>query len=60
MQLEHETKEALAAYITQEEVLKEITRRMVASIEPEFIEELKNEDTGYTNKMPTSFLAHLA
>ncbi len=42
MQLEHETKEALAAYITQEEVSKEITRRMVASIEPEFIEELKN------------------
>ena len=33
---------------------------MVARIEPEFIEELKNEYTGYTNKMPTSFLAHLA
>jgi len=60
MQLEHETKEALAAHITQEEVLKEITRRMVASIEPEFIEELKNEYTGYTNETPKSFLAHLA
>ena len=60
MQLEHETKEALAAYITQEEVSKEISRRMVASIEPEFIEELKNEYTGYTNETPKSFLAHLA
>jgi len=60
MQLEHETKEALAAYITQEEVSKEITGWMVASIEPEFIEELKNEYTGYTNETPKSFLAHLA
>ena len=60
MQLEHETKEVLAAYITQEEVSKEITRRMVASIEPEFIEELKTEYTGYTNETPKSFLAHLA
>ena len=60
MQLKHKTKEALAAYITQEEVSKEISRRMVASIEPEFIEELKNEYTGYTNETPKSFLAHLA
>ncbi len=59
-QLEHETKEALAAYITQEEVSKEISQRMVASIEPEFIEELKNEYMGYTNKTPKLFLAHLA
>jgi len=33
---------------------------MVASIELEFIEELKNEYTGYTNKTPKLFLAHLA
>jgi hypothetical protein len=60
MQLDHKTKEALAAYITQEEVSKEISQRMVASIEPEFIKELRNEYTGYTNKTPKSFLAHLA
>jgi hypothetical protein len=33
---------------------------MVASIEPEFIEELKNEYTGYTNETPKLFLAHQA
>ena len=60
LQLEAETKETSSAYITQEEVSKEIGRRMVASIEPEFIEELKNEYTGYTNETPKSFLAHLA
>jgi hypothetical protein len=52
LQLEAETKQAILAYLTQEEVSKEIGRRMVASIKPEFIEELKNEYTGYTNKTP--------
>ena len=60
LQLEAETKEATSAYITQEEVTKEIRRRMVASIEPEFIDELKNEYTGYTNETPQTFLAHQA
>ena len=60
LQLEAKTKQAISAFVTQEEVLKEIGRRMVASIEPEFIEELKNEYTGYTNETPKSFLAHLA
>jgi hypothetical protein len=60
LQLEAETKQAISAYVTQEEVSKEIGRRMVASIDPEFIEELKNEYTGYTNETPKSFLAHLA
>ena len=60
LQLEAETKQAISAFVTQEEVSKEIGRRMVASIEPEFIEELKNEYTGYTNETPKSFLAHLA
>jgi hypothetical protein len=60
LQLKAETKQTILAYVTQEEVSKEIGRRMVASIEPEFIEELKNEYTGYTNETPKSFLAHLA
>lgn len=32
---------------------------MVASMEPEFIEELKNEYKGYTKEKPKTFLAHL-
>jgi hypothetical protein len=39
---------------------KEIMRRMVASIEKEYIKELDNECTGYNNKTPKSILAHLA
>ena len=32
----------------------------MASIEPEFIKELKNEYTGYTNNMPKSSLRYPA
>ena len=60
MQLEVKTREAIAAYITQEEVSKEIGCRMVASIKLEVIEELKNKYTEYMNKTPKLFLAHLA
>ncbi len=60
LQLKAKTKQAISAFVTQEEVSKEIGRRMMASIEPEFIEELKNEYTGYTNETPKLFLDHLA
>ena len=46
LQLEAETKQAITAYITQEETAKELVRRMVASIETEYIEALDNEYTG--------------
>jgi tRNA uridine 5-carbamoylmethylation protein Kti12 len=59
MQLENETKAVTIAYITQEEVSKEITRQMVDSIELEFIKELKHEYTGFTNQTPRSFIAHI-
>lgn len=59
MQLENETKMSIIAYITQEEVSKEITRRMVESIDLEFIEELKSEYTGFTNETPKSLIAHV-
>ncbi len=39
---------------------KEIVRRMVPSIEKEYIKELDNKYTGYNNKTPKSILAHLA
>ncbi len=51
LQLKAKTKQAISAFVTQEEVSKEIGRRMMASIEPEFIEELKNEYTGYTKHL---------
>ena len=60
LQLEAETKQAITAYITQEETTKELVRRMVASIETEYIEALDNEYTGYNNETPKSILAHLA
>ncbi len=60
MQFEAKTREEIVAYITQEEVAKEIGRQMVTRIKPVFIEELKNKYMGYTNKTPKLFLAHLA
>jgi len=59
MELENETKVAIIAYITQEEVSKEIARWMVESIDIEFIEELKNEYTGFANERPKTFLTHM-
>ena len=59
MELEAKTKMQMTAYITQEEVSKEITRRMVESINSEFIEELKNEYTGYVNETPKTIIAHM-
>jgi hypothetical protein len=59
MELENETKMAMIAYITQEEVSKEIARRMVDSIDIEFIEELKNEYTGFANETPKTFIIHM-
>jgi hypothetical protein len=59
MQLENETKVAKIAYITQEEVTKEIARRMVDSIDIEFIEELKDEYTGFINQTPKMLLTHM-
>ncbi len=45
LQLKAETRQKINAYLTQEEKSKEIMRRMVASIEKEYIEELDNEYT---------------
>ena len=59
MDLEAETKMEMTAYITQEEVSKEIARRMVESIDIEFIEELKNEYTGFANETPKTFITHM-
>jgi hypothetical protein len=59
LELEAETKMEIIAYITQEEVSKEITRRMVESIDIEFIEEIKNEYTGFANETPKTFIIHL-
>jgi hypothetical protein len=59
LQLEAETRQRITAYLTQEEMSKELVRRMVASIEMEYIKELDNEYTGYSNKTPKSILAHL-
>jgi hypothetical protein len=59
MELEAETKMEMTAYITQEEVSKEIARRMVESIDIEFIEELKNEYTGFANETPKTFITHM-
>ncbi len=60
LQLEVETRQKITAYLTQEEMSKELVRRMVASIETEYIKELDNEYTGYNNETPRSILAHLA
>ena len=59
MQLKNKTKMEVIAYITQEEVSKEIARRMVDSIKLKFIEELKSEYTGFTNETPKSLLIHV-
>jgi hypothetical protein len=59
LELKNKTKVAMIAYITQEEVSKEIARRMVESIDIEFIEELKNEYTGFANETPKSFIIHM-
>ena len=59
MELEAETKMAMIAYITQKEESKEIARRMMESIDLEFIEELKNEYTGFANETPKTFLTHM-
>jgi len=59
LELENKTKVAMTAYITQEEVSKEIARRMVESIDIEFIEELKSEYTGFLNETPKSFIIHM-
>ncbi len=59
-QLEAETRQKITAYLTQEEMSKELVRWMVASIETEYIEELDNEYTGYNNKTPKTIMAHLA
>jgi hypothetical protein len=63
LQLEAKTRQKINVYLTQEEMSKESMRRMVASIEKEYIDELDNKYTGYnnkTNKTPRSILAHLA
>jgi hypothetical protein len=60
LQLEDKTKHLIIAYLTQEETSKEIVRRMVTSIEPNYIKDLNNEYTGYNNKAPNSLLAHIA
>jgi hypothetical protein len=39
--------------------IMQLKHEMVASMEPEFVKELKNEYTGYTKEMPKTFLAHL-
>jgi hypothetical protein len=39
---------------------KEIVQKMVASIEPKYINELNNKYTRYNNQTPKSLLAHLA
>ena len=59
LELENETKMAMIAYLTQEEVSKEIARRMVESIDIEFIKELKNEYTGFANETPKTFISHM-
>ena len=60
LQLKAETRAALLAYTTQEEAAEEIVHRLVSSINEMYIEELKNEFTGFTNQMPKSMPAHLA
>ncbi len=60
LQLEAKTRQKITAYLTQEEMSKEIVRWMVASIKMEYIKELDNEYTVYNNKTPKSILAHLA
>ena len=59
LQLEAKTRQKITAYLTQEETLKEMVRRMVASIKTEYIKELDKEYTGYKNETPESILAHL-
>jgi hypothetical protein len=59
LQLKAETRQKITAYLTQEEMSKEHVRRMVASIEMEYIKELDNEYTGYNNKTQMFILAHL-
>jgi hypothetical protein len=59
MELENETKLAIIAYITQDEVSKEIACRMVESIDIKFIEELKNEYTGFVNETPKTLFTHM-
>ena len=60
IQLEDKTKQKITAYLTQEETSKEIVRRMVTSITPDYIEDLNNKYTGYNNKTPKSLLAHIS
>ena len=60
LQLEDKTKQQITEYLTQEETSKEIVRRMVASIKPNYIKDLNNEYTGYNNETPKSLLAHIA
>ncbi len=60
LQLEAETKQQTDTYLTQEETVKEIVRRMVANINADYIEELNNKYTGYNNKTPKSLLAHIS
>jgi hypothetical protein len=43
LQLEAETRQKITAYLTQEEMSKEIIHWMVASIKKEYIEELDDE-----------------
>jgi hypothetical protein len=59
LQLKAETRQMITAYLTQEEMSKELMCRMVASMETEYIKELDNKFTGYNNKTQKSILAHL-
>jgi hypothetical protein len=43
LQQEAETRQKITAYLTQEETLKEMVRRMVAIIKTEYIKELDKE-----------------
>ena len=59
-QLKAETRATLISYTTQEEVTKELVRRLMGSIDEMYIEDLKNKFTGFTNQTPKAMLAHLA
>ncbi len=60
LQLEAETRQKITTYLTQEETSKELVRRMVASIDMEYIKELDNKYTGYNKETPKFILVHLA
>jgi hypothetical protein len=60
LQLEAETKQQTDTYLTQEETLKEIVRRMGANIDDDYIKELNNEYMGYNKETPKSLLAHIS